>query len=168
MNKHLAAYKAKAPQVIVDLTVPSGFTFKFEKPSKYSVLFRYAQMPQALAGTAASAWIEQGLIKPDQTDKAVETETAIQEGAEVLRRICELSVSPKLVVGEAVSDDQFSTDWLDEPDTEFLIQWVQSGGNIAAVSGGDPGAQQLGNFPEERGSNTMASASRKKRGNASK
>ena len=166
-NTHFEAYKSKAKPVIVDVTVPSGHTFKFQRPSKYAILFRYAQMPQVLASVAASEWIEQGLIKPEQAEEARSKAESLDQGAELLRRVCELSYYPKFVVGDVLSDDQFSTDWLNDEDTEYLISWVQTAGNLDAMSGGGPG-EQLGNFPEDAGSGSLASANRPKRRRASK
>jgi hypothetical protein len=51
---------------LVDVTLPSGFVFKFRKPSAFQVLFQAGELPQTLSSAAVERWIEDGIITPDE------------------------------------------------------------------------------------------------------
>ena len=140
---------------IVDVTAPSGFVFQFQKPSKFSLLFRYNHMPTVAANGAVQKWIEQGVIK--EGDFAPDQAAAIDESLRLRDRVLELSYSPKLVVGTAdFAKDEMSTDDLSDDDATYLFQWVAAGGDESVM---------LSTFPERQRPDTLAKFSRKKRGN---
>lgn len=142
---------------IVDVTAPSGNVFKFRRPSKFTMLFHHGRMPQAAANSAVQSWIDAGVIKPGEA-----AANEVQQFQEVLRlrdRVLELSVFPKLVVGDAVNDDELSTDHLSDEDSEFLFKWVANGG--VEVGG-------LSTFPVGSRTGSTASPNRKKRRSATK
>ncbi len=160
MNKHLAAYQAGlkkkgTTETIVPVTLPeSGMVIQMARPSKYSLMFRMAQTPQVASSGAVSKWVEMGLVDAAQvtSEQANITEQAI----EVMRRVCDYSRSPKLVTGEALNDEEFSTDWLTEKDAEHLMRWVALAG-----AGGDESSPELENFPERSSADTLASAAKR-------
>ncbi len=142
---------------IVDVTVPSGFTFKFEKPSKFGMLFRYGKLPQSAANGAVQSWIDQGILQPGEIpdDQAKQ----IDEGIKLRDRVLELSREPKLVVGEALNDNEMSTDLLSDEDATYLFAWVTAGGDVSLM---------LKNFPERSQSSALASNGGKARRQARK
>lgn len=165
MNKHLEAYRkgldnAGLAEELVTVTVPSGYKFQMAKPTKYGMLFRLGNMPQAASSIAVEAWKAQGLLEADVTAEQVQnTEIAMT----ALNKVCELSRSPKIVVGDATSDDEFSTDWLADADTEHLVQWC-----VIAGAGGDESSIGLANFSKQSESGSLASASKRTVRKASK
>lgn len=148
-----------APE-IVDVTVPSGFVFKFRKPSAFSMLFTMGELPVAAANAAAEAWREAGVVDPASQASAPLAAPA-QKMAEIAFRIrdrvLELSYDPKLVVGAARSARELSTEDLSDVDLEYLFKWVSAGGNASAM---------LAMFPAGSRKDSLASANRPKRGRA--
>ena len=142
---------------IVDVTVPSGFVFKFEKPSIFTMAFREGRLPQTASNGAVASWIEQGLIKPGEIDE--DKAKQIEEGIKLRDRVLELSREPKLVVGDALNDNELSTDDLDEDDAAYLFAWVKAGGNTSLM---------LNTFPQRPGPGADAGPNRKKRRSAAK
>lgn len=144
------AQQASREAEIVDVTLPSGFVIKMVKPSKFVLLFRYGRMPQTAANGAVKSWIDQGILKPGEISEDAQKE--IEYGMQIRDRVLELSHSPKLVVGDAINDNELSTDFLTDEDATYLFAWVQAGGELSA---------SLGKFPRGRKSNVMASANSK-------
>lgn len=148
---------ADKPAEIVDVTVPSGFTFKFEKPSKFGMLFRYGKLPQTAASGAVQSWIDQGILKPGEIPE--DQAKQIDEGIKLRDRVLELSREPKLVVGEALNDNEMSTDLLSDEDATYLFAWVTAGGDMSLM---------LNNFPERPQPSALASNGGKARRKARK
>lgn len=148
-KQHLAGL----PPTIVDVKVPSGFTFKFEKPSKFAMLFASGSLPQAAVADAVTAWENDGVFKPTDAEGGESNQLKIVRTALDMRdRVLRLSHSPKLVVGPAKDDSELSTDDVADDDLEYLFKWVASGGE----------ASQLSTFPGGSQQRPLASASRKK------
>ena len=143
--------QADRPEEIVEVTVPSGFVFKFAKPSKFGMLFRYGKMPQSAANGAVQSWIDKGLVKP--SDITEDQAKQIDEGMKLRDRVLELSREPKLVVGEALNANEISTDVLTDEDAEYLFAWIAAGGDMSAMTG---------NFPQRSRSGVVAGTNRKK------
>lgn len=145
------------PEEIVEVTVPSGFIFKFAKPSKFGMLFRYGKMPQSAANGAVQSWIDQGLLKPGEI--AEDQAKQIDEGIKIRDRVLELSREPKLVVGEALNPNEMSTDVLTDEDAEYLFAWIVAGGDTSML---------LKTFPKRPVANAVAGTGRKKQRHAAK
>lgn len=138
--------------VIVDVTVPSGFVFKFRKPGVFGTMFGVGTLPQAASSGAVDAWIKQGLIKPNEL--AADQQKQIDLAMRTIGRVIELSYEPKLVSGLAQNDNELSTDDVAEPDLAFLFQWIASGGTASSP---------LATFPARSGTNAVARTGRPKR-----
>lgn len=149
--------QADRPEEIVEVTVPSGFVFKFAKPSKFGMLFRYGKMPQTAANGAVQSWIDQGLLKPGEI--AEDQAKQIDEGIKLRDRVLELSREPKLVVGDAANANEMSTDVLTDEDAEYLFAWIAAGGDVSAMTR---------NFPKRPVTNALAGTGRKKQRHAAK
>ena len=140
---------------IVDVIVPSGFTFRFEKPSRYSMLFHAGRLPQTAATQAVESWRAKGLIPDDMevADEDAQNVQLAQTAFELRDKVLELSREPKLVVGEAVRENELSTDDVADEDLDYLFRWVSAGGDESLM---------LSRFPGRPQPNALASASRKK------
>ena len=151
---------AKAhPDKVVDLTAPSGFVFKFKKPSKYALLFSTQRLPQWAASKAAEAWAENN-DDPENSLTAFKT-TSFDQQLEIAQtafhvrdRVLELSIDPKLVVGPAEHANELSTDDIADDDLTFLCEWVVTGGQAGTLPA---------TFPDRSGANTVVGINRKKR-----
>ncbi len=141
MKKELTAaerYRQRANPVfeIVEVTVPSGEIFTFKKPSTFTMLFEYGHVPQSAANNAVQSWIDAGILKVG--DVTEDTEKLIAEAMNIFDRVLELSVDPKLVIGDAIEPNELSVREIDEADLKYLVSFVAAGGVEAA---------SLGNFP---------------------
>src|SRR5262245_33663135 len=113
---------------IVDVTAPSGFVFKFKKPSLYGTLLSTNKLPGFVASKAAEAWKGQDGMPDDMQFKPAE-QAELAEAAWAIRgRVLTLSHEPKLVAGPATAPNELSTDDVDEADLTYLFQWVAAGG----------------------------------------
>lgn len=149
--------EARNERVIVDVTVPSGDVYQFEKPSKLSMLFGLGDLPQYAASEAVGKWTEEGIIKGVEDGNADVLKLA--KAAFTIRdKVLALSYSPKLVMGQAdESKDELSTDVIPDEDLTYLFRWVQAGGEVSLM---------LDTFPAQPQQHSLAVASRKKRGQA--
>ena len=140
---------------VVDVTVPSGFIFKFEKPSRYAMLFHAGRLPQMAATQAVESWKAKGLIDEDQevSDTDAQNVQLAQTAFELRDKVLELSREPKLVVGEAVHENELSTDDVDDEDLDYLFRWVSAGGNESLM---------LSRFSGRPQPSSLASAHRRK------
>jgi hypothetical protein len=138
---------------LVDVTLPSGFVFKFRKPSAFQVLFQAGELPQTLSSAAVERWIEDGIITPDEDTPEAKADLVKQArtAMNIRDRVLELSYKPKLVVGPAKDETELSTTDVDDDDLEYLYRWVATGG----VAGLGPAT-----FPARPQENALASASR--------
>lgn len=136
---------------VVDVTGPSGFVYKFRKPSKFAALFQLGRLPQSAASRAVEKWIEAGVIKEGE-----ENATAIQNLNTVdliFDRMLDLSVEPRIVAKDPQGDNEVTVDQIPEDDLEFLFKWISSGGEMSRL---------LDTFPGRSDGNALASHSRKK------
>lgn len=153
---HIKGLKNNSP--IVDVTAPSGFTYKFHKPSAFAMYFGMGRLPQVAASKAIETWTEEGIVEAVQ--RRDPDAMALAEWSQSIRdKVIELSVSPKLVMGLANPiDDEISTDDVPNDDLAYLFMWVQAGGNES---------EMLSKFPEQSRTNPVAGAhGRKVRGKA--
>ncbi len=94
---------------IIDVTAPSGFIFKFQKPSKFALLFN-GDMLQ--------------LAEPSE-------ENQIQLAKQVFNirdKVLLLSVDPKIVTGKAKNANEISTEDIADDDLAYLFKWVAAAG----------------------------------------
>ena len=144
----------KSEAAIVDVHAPSGFVYKFTKPSKFSLLFGMGELPQIAASKAAERWTEEGIIQGIESGDA-DTLKLAQMAFSVRDRVLALSYSPKLVAGTAnAANGEVSTDDVPDDDLTYLFQWVQAGGDTSLM---------LNNFPVESQQRPMAQPNRKAR-----
>lgn len=149
-------HKASLPEELSDVQAPSGFVYKFAKPSRYGVLFGLDTLPQMATASAMDKWARDGVEVPEG-DEAGERDqlTLIKAALKVRDEVLRLSREPKLVMGEPQNANEVCAAELPDEDLDFLMKWVGSGGNTAAVAANFPGRSQKG---------SLASASRKERG----
>lgn len=148
---HMAGRKIDTP--IVDVTAPSGFVYKFHKPSPFSMYFGMGRLPQIAASKALESWTEEGIV---EAVKAKDPDAlALAEWSQSIRdKVIELSASPKLVMGIANSlADEISTNDMPNDDLAYLFMWVQAGGNES---------EMLSTFPEQPRTNAVARISGRK------
>lgn len=138
---------------IVDVLAPSGFTFKFEKPSKFSMLFGAGQLPLAATNGAVQKWQEEGVGAEGEEGVPENQVQLIKAALSIRDKVLRLSHTPKLVVGLAQNDNELSTDDVADEDLDYLFKWVAAGGEVSAM---------LGTFPGGSQPSVMASASRQK------
>lgn len=148
----------------VDVTAPSGFVFKFRKPSKYGLLFSTYRLPQTAASQAAEAWgerekDEEGTLSSFSNLGAGEKADFAAAAFNMRDRMLELSVDPKLVIGPAGSPIELSLDDVEPSDITYLFEWFTSGGNAGLMAA---------NFPKGPRPSAMASANRAERRRAAK
>lgn len=151
----LRAHVATRETEIVDVKGPTGFVYRFKKPSKFGMLFKAGKLPQSAGSLAVEEWAKQGLEFSSEEDSPItnrQTEL-IQAAFEVRDRVLELSHDPKFVVGEAKNPNEISTDEVPDDDLAYLYKWVAAGGEMSAM---------LGTFPKGSQPDTLASASRPK------
>lgn len=130
---------------IVDVTVPSGFTFQFHKPSKFAVLFGIGNLPQAAASMAAEKWQQDGLIAEGTAASAIDVEKQLKIALDMRDRVLKLSHSPKIVMGTAnESAGEISADDIDSEDLEYLFKWVAAGGDTSLMLATFPGGSSTG------------------------
>lgn len=146
---------------IVDVQVPSGFIFKFQKPRKFQMLFEFGAMPQSAASGAVQSWIEQGIIKPG--DIPEDTAKQIDEGIKLRDRVLALSQYPtKLVVGDP-DEGEIDARLLSDDDAAYLFAWVQAGGDTSLMLKTFPQRPQSSAVAEPDGASIRAKAKRASR-----
>jgi hypothetical protein len=157
---YIQSLPARKPE-IVDVTLPSGNVFKFQKPSRFTVLFQFGKLPTAAADQAAHRWIDDGVIENQQAAELPAENREVFESMIRLRdRVLELSHEPRLVMGTAdPAQNQLSVDLVSDDDLNYLFQWVAAGGDEGIV---------LSNFPAGSQSNAVAGNGGPKRRNKAK
>jgi len=136
---------------IIEVTGPSGFVYKFRKPSKFAALFQLGHLPQSAASEAVEKWIAAGVIKPGEGDgDAIKNLNAVDQ---IFDRLLELSFEPKIVIKDPKNDNEVTTGDLPDEDLEFLFKWVAAGGEVSKL---------LGTFPRKSERGSLASNSRTK------
>lgn len=148
---HMAGRKDNAP--IVDVTAPSGFVYKFRKPSAFAMYFGMGRLPQVAASKAIEQWTEDGIVEAVQA-KDPDAIALAEWSLKIREKVLELSESPKLVMGLANPiDDEISTDDVPNDDLAYLFMWVQAGGNES---------EMLSKFSEQQRTNAVAGTGRGK------
>jgi hypothetical protein len=135
----------------IDVEVPSGFVFKFRKPSKYALLFSTNRLP-AFASAAAAASGKNGggfdQLTTGQKDEMTRAAFNVRD------RVCELSVDPKIVIGPAAEGtNELSANDIAPDDLTYLFEWTAAGGDAGLM---------LAQFRNRPGPSPLASASRPK------
>jgi hypothetical protein len=143
---------------LVEVTVPSGNVFLFEKPSKFGMLFSAGQLPVTAANAAVESWQKDGLLD-DTTESQTDQLKLVKTVMDLRDKILKLSHTPKLVVGYTERPGELSTDDVTDEDLEYLFKWVSAGGDVSVMLTMFPGGSQP---------STLAVASRRKVRRASK
>lgn len=144
-------------QTVVSVTAPSGFVYKFLKPSKFATLFQLGQLPQAAASKAVERWIAAGVIKEgDAQPEAIKDLNMVDQ---ILDRLLHLSFEPKIVLSDPKNDNEVTTDLVPPDDLEYLFTWVAAGGEVSGM---------LSTFPRQTNGSALVSHSRKKQRAAAK
>jgi hypothetical protein len=153
--ERLREHAAKLETQIVDVKGPTGFVYRFKKPSKFASLFIAGKLPQTAGSLAVEEWAKAGLEmgEADSEELTPDQVHLIKSAFEVRDRVLELSYDPKFVIGEAKNPNEISTDEVPDPDLEYLYKWVAAGGEMSAM---------LGTFLKGSQPGALASASRKK------
>lgn len=153
------AYLQKRETRIVDVTLPSGNVFKFQKPSRFTVLFQFGQLPTAAVDAAAHRWVEEGVVE-GQPELPADDRNLFESMVRLRDRILELSHEPKLVMGQGdPTRNELSVDLVSDDDLNYLFEWVAAGGEEGIV---------LRTFPAGSQPNAVAGNSRSKRRNKAK
>lgn len=121
---------------LVEVTVPSGNTFLFHKPSKFAVLFTAGNLPQMATSQAVEEWAKEGVIPEGVNGVGIapaDQQTLIKTVFELRDKVLKLCVSPKMVIGKA-QEGEVSTDDIADEDLEYLFKWVAAGGDAAAMA----------------------------------
>lgn len=161
-EQYLAAQQANQDEdQIVDVTLPSGSVFKFKKPSKFAVLFGLGDLPQVISSMAVESWTEEGIMKAAiESGDSTNLAKMLQASLKIRDMVLDLSVSPKLVIGNAdPAKNELSTDNVADDDLAFPLRWAQSGGQASDM---------LATFPQGRGQGPAAGDNRKERRAAAK
>ena len=152
-------YKKKENDVeLVEVTVPSGNVFLFEKPSRFGMLFQAGKLPMTATSKAVQSWQEDGLLEPVEADTNLDP-TLITTVLAMRDKVLRLSREPKLVVGPAMAENELSTDDVSDDDLEYLFQWVSAGGDVSVM---------LTMFPDRSQPSSLAVANRRKVRSATK
>lgn len=151
MEKQYIYKKPVDKAELVEVTVPSGNVFLFERPSRFAMIARAGQLPTTAANSAVAAWQEAGILdEVSVTEDQIKTANLVINTAE---RVVKLSHSPKIVIDTPRNDNEVLIDDIDDKDLEYLFQWVTAGGDVSVM---------LTTFPERSQSGSLAVASRRK------
>ncbi len=149
----------KGEAAIVDVLAPSGFVYKFEKPSKFALIFGAGKLPQVAASGAVTDWTEAGIVKAIQEGNPDILKIA-QEAFTTRDKVLALSHSPKWVIGKAdPAKNEISTDDIPDEDIDYCLKWVQAGGDVSMM---------LKTFPQGSQPSPVVKPNRKARRAASK
>lgn len=110
----------KAERPVLEVVAPSGFCFKFHKPSPLKFVLSQG-LPSSISAEMATKGKKKSTEKVSEDD-LIETLLKLRD------LVIDLSVEPKLVLGEPASVEELSVDEVDDEDLNFLINWVASGG----------------------------------------
>lgn len=147
------AYSANQTGNIVDIILPSGFTIQYRKPSKAELLFQTGTLPQTAIANALKGWKQ--TIETGEVDEQTSEDQKLVEAKVIALRdaMLERSHFPKLVLGDAQNDNEFSVKFLSDEDLDYLVQWNLAGGDESVL---------LSMFPARRKPSFASSARRKK------
>lgn len=136
---------------VVDVTGPSGFVYKFKKPSKFAALFQLGRLPQSAASRAVEKWIASGVIKVNDDDgEAIRNLNAVDQ---IFDRLLELSFDPKIVGGQPENEKEIGISEIPPGDLEYLFKWTAAGGDTSRL---------LDNFLKQSNGSAFAEHSGKK------
>lgn len=152
-----AAYRSQVKTETVDVEVTNGFIFKMRSRSVFKTVFEQAVLPQTLGSGAVEKWQEQGLIKPGEMTE--DQSQKVDFLLEVANQVVDLSVHPKIVMGEAGNDNEVSYKDIAEADLEILFVWAATGGKVSG---------KLANFSSGAKPSPVAGTHRKKQRSKSK
>lgn len=162
---NLAAKQVEAE--IVDVKVPSGSIFKFQKPSKFSMLFAMGNLPISAVSAALPQWQAEGVGEAgDASGVGQQDQIKLAEMMFKARdRVLALSVEPKIVVGIAdESKGELSAEHIADTDLAFLFNWVLSGGDMSLTLNTFPAGSESGPVAKPNRT-TRRAASKRSRGN---
>jgi hypothetical protein len=111
----------KAERPIIEVVPPSGVIFKFRKPSPLKFVLSNG-LPTSLAGEMSTKKGARKAAEKVSEDDLIETLIRLRD------LVIDLSVEPKLVLGEPSNADELSVDEVDDEDLTYFINWVASGG----------------------------------------
>lgn len=151
----------------VDVTLPSGFVIRMEKPSPFDMLFDLGDLPTSAIIPALEEWKRAGVVGDDKAAAAVAENMSAADQAKVVEkmlrvrnRVLQLSIEPKLVVGLAdEAKGEMSVFELSDIDKAFLFNWVMKGGEIP---------KGVVMFPGRSQPDAVAGSNRKERRTAAK
>lgn len=144
---------ASRQPVIINVTAPSGFVFKRIKPSNFAIIFDAGELPQTAASEAAEEWQKDGLLPPDASEAASDTEKAARKALEIRDRVLSNSVDPKIVLGDPQNKSEISYAEVDPEDLAFLYKFEASRGEYSVM---------LAMFPQPAEQRVMAGIDSKK------
>ena len=151
---HAAAYRAavEGKQEVVDVTLPTNnYVVKMAKPSNFTMTVLAGLYPRGNTAKALAEWGSSGKMPENFTEQDY---LALTEYTNRLRDfVIDHSRYPRLVLGLPANDNEMCIASLTELDSDYLVKWLQSGGN--------PGVM-LGNFSEQLGNSSLASSSKRK------
>jgi len=143
-------YKRPENEEQVEVKVPSGNVFLFRKPSQFSMIFQLGKLPQMMANGSFNKW-KLGDVSGMQSEDQAEM---IKLTVHIAEHVMRLSVNPKLVDKPTTTPGELCLSDLSDEDCQFLLTWVASGGNTAAIAA---------TFPGGPGPGVMAGPNRKAR-----
>jgi hypothetical protein len=144
------AYLSQVKEETEEIEVTGGFRWLMKKRGPFSTVFNAARLPQVAASGAVESWTEKGLIKPGEV--AEDQVSQLNYSMSIVDQVIELSVSPKLVLGEPANDNEVSVKNVKEQDLAILFTWA-AGGKASDL---------LAKFSVGSGPDALASAGRKK------
>ena len=110
----------KAERPTIEVVAPSGFSFRFHKPSPLKFVLS-GGLPTGVSAEMSKKGVKASADKVNEDD-LIETLIKMRD------LLLDLSVEPKLVMGEASNTEELSVDEVDDEDLTYLINWVASGG----------------------------------------
>jgi hypothetical protein len=145
-NKSVAElYRSrKAERPVIEVVPPSGVCFKFKKPSPLKFVLTNG-LPTSLAGEMSSKGTKKKAAEKVSEDELIDTLIKLRD------LLLDLSVEPKLVLGEPSTPEELSVDEVDDEDLNYLINWVASGG---------AGGENLATFRERPSPDAVAQSYR--------
>ena len=145
-------FVANQTSEIVDVVPPSGYTFKFRKPSKTHLLFEIGTLPQASITRALESWKKTAETGEFDDATAEDQQRLFNQILATRDKVLELSHSPKIVIGKAQNENEISVDFISSDDLDYFVKWVQAGGESV----------MLDNFSSRRKTSFASSARRSK------
>jgi hypothetical protein len=111
----------KVERPVVEVVPPSGFVFKFHKPSPLKFVLTNG-LPTSLAGEMTTKGKAKKSTEKVAEDDLIDTLMRLRD------LVIDLSVEPKLTLSENPVDGELSVDEVEDEDLSYLLNWVASGG----------------------------------------